>query len=147
MCQHQPWRPEWPAPDHLAERIAAYKPGKAGACATVPACSTTGGWPPGRAAASQMSWVKAQRARENSAYVRKLLGQRQPGFAAALAFAEQYFSCLSAGIPPHCDAEPTAEIAGRAVTCDLPKGHPGPHLMSRLAVLETFNDGGDRLVW
>jgi hypothetical protein len=36
-----------------------------------------------------------QRARENSAYVRKLLGQRQPEFAAALAFAEQYFSCLS----------------------------------------------------
>jgi hypothetical protein len=91
MCQHQPRRPEWPAP----ERIAADQPGKAAACATVPACSTTGDWPPGRAAASQMSWVKAQRARENSAYVRKLLGQRQPGFAAALAFAEQYFSCLS----------------------------------------------------
>ena len=155
-------KPTLPAPDHLTERIAADKPGKAGACATVPACSITGDWPPGRAAASQMSWVKAQRARENSAYVRKLLGQRQPGFAAALAFAEQYFSCLSAGrgdgggtmirhrtyhldgttcyeapscsgrghtrIPPHCDAEPTAEIAGRAVTCDLPKSHPGPHL-------------------
>ena len=109
-----------------------------------------------------MSRVKAQRARENSAYVRKLLGQRQPEFAAALAFAEQYCSCLSgremrrAGmmighrtyhldgttcheapscsgrghtrIPPYCDAEPTAEIAGRAVTCDLPEGHPGPHL-------------------
>jgi hypothetical protein len=42
-----------------------------------------------------MSRVKAQRARENSAYVRKLLRQRQPEFAAALAFAEQYFSCLS----------------------------------------------------
>jgi hypothetical protein len=42
-----------------------------------------------------MSRVKAQRAWENSAYVRKLLGQRQPEFAAALAFAEQYFSCLS----------------------------------------------------
>jgi hypothetical protein len=41
-----------------------------------------------------MSRVKAQRARENSAYVRKRLGQRQPEFAAALAFAEQYFSCL-----------------------------------------------------
>jgi hypothetical protein len=95
MCQHQPRRPEWSAPDHLAERIATDQPGKAGVCATVPACSTTGDWPPGRAAASQMSWVKAQRARENSAYVRKLLVQRQPGFAAALAFAEQYFSCLS----------------------------------------------------
>ena len=30
-------------------------------------------------------------------------------------------------IPPRCAAEPTAEIAGRAVACDLPKGHPGPH--------------------
>ena len=97
MCQHQPRRPEWPTPDHLAERITADQPGKAGACATVTACSTTGDWPPSRAAASQMSWVKAQRARENSAYVRKLLGQRQPEFAAALAFAEQYFSCLMAG--------------------------------------------------
>lgn len=96
MCQHQPRRPEWSAPDHLAKRIVADQLEKAGVwCATVPACSTKGNWPPGRAAASQMSRVKAQRARENSAYVRKLLGQRQPGFAAALAFAEQYFSCLS----------------------------------------------------
>jgi predicted transcriptional regulator len=43
---------------------------------------------------TEVSRVKAQRAWENSAYVRRLLGQRQPGFAAALAFAEQYFSCL-----------------------------------------------------
>jgi len=61
----------------------------------VPACFATRDWPPDRAAASEMSRVKAQRARENSAYVRKLLRQRQPEFAAALAFAEQYFSCLS----------------------------------------------------
>ena len=94
MCQHQPRRPGWPAPGHLAERIAADQPGKAGACATVPACSTAGDWPPGRAAAGQMSWVKARRARENSAYVRALLGQRQPGFAAALALAGQYVWCL-----------------------------------------------------
>jgi hypothetical protein len=95
MCQHQPRRPEWPAPDHLATRIAANQPGKAGAwCATVAACSTARDWPPDQAAASEMSRVKAQRARENSAYVRKLLGQRQPEFAAALAVAEQYFSCL-----------------------------------------------------
>ncbi len=39
---------------------------------------------------SQMSAVKAQRARENRAYVRMLLSERQPAFAAALAFAEQY---------------------------------------------------------
>ena len=96
MCQHQPRRSEWPEPDHLATRIAANQPGKAGAwCATVPACSATRDWPPDRAAASEMSRVKAQRARENSAYVRKLLRQREPEFAAALAFAEQYFSCLS----------------------------------------------------
>lgn len=36
-----------------------------------------------------MSPVKAQRARENRAYVRMLLRERQPAFAAALAFAEQ----------------------------------------------------------
>jgi hypothetical protein len=26
MCQHQPWCPEWPAPDHLAARIVADQP-------------------------------------------------------------------------------------------------------------------------
>jgi hypothetical protein len=28
----------------------------------------------------------------------------------------------------HRPAVSRAEIAGRAVTCDLPRGHPGPHL-------------------
>lgn len=28
MCQHQPPCPEWPAPDHLAARIAADHPGQ-----------------------------------------------------------------------------------------------------------------------
>jgi hypothetical protein len=37
-----------------------------------------------------MSSVKAQQAQENKAYVRMLLRERQPAFAAALAFAEQY---------------------------------------------------------
>jgi hypothetical protein len=37
-----------------------------------------------------MSPVKAKRARENRAYVRVLLRERQPAFAAALAYAEQY---------------------------------------------------------
>jgi hypothetical protein len=33
-----------------------------------------------------------------------------------------------AGPPGDTDrGETTAEIAGRAVTCDLPKGRPGPH--------------------
>jgi hypothetical protein len=40
-----------------------------------------------------MSSRKAQQARENRAYVRMLLWQRQPAFAAALSAAEQYVSC------------------------------------------------------
>src|SRR5262249_26772421 len=47
----------------------------------------------GTAPVSQMPPVKARRALENSAIVRKLLRQRQPEFAAALASAEHYFSC------------------------------------------------------
>ena len=42
---------------------------------------------------SQMSLVRAERAEENRAYVRKLLWQRQPAFAAALAAAERSVSC------------------------------------------------------
>src|SRR5256885_16180540 len=42
-----------------------------------------------------MASRKAQRARENQAYVRMLLRQRQPAFAAALSSAEQYVSCLA----------------------------------------------------
>jgi hypothetical protein len=73
--------------DHAA--AATYLMKHAGASALVVLA-----WPPGRAAAGQMPWVKARRARENSAYVRALLGQRQPGFAAALALAGQYVWCL-----------------------------------------------------
>jgi len=40
-----------------------------------------------------MSSRKAQQARENRAYVRILLRQRQPAFAAALSSAERYVSC------------------------------------------------------
>jgi hypothetical protein len=36
--------------------------------------------------------MNEQRARENSAYVRKLLSAREPEFAAALAAAERYIS-------------------------------------------------------
>jgi hypothetical protein len=50
-------------------------------------------WPPGGAAARQSSMAKSERARENRAYVRRLLMQRQPEFAAALASAEQAFPC------------------------------------------------------
>ena len=44
---------------------------------------------------SQISSVTAQRAEENRAYLRMLLWERQPAFAAALASAEQYLSCLA----------------------------------------------------
>jgi len=56
-------------------------------------------WPrrPEQAAVSQMSVVKAERARQNRAYVRELLRQRQPGFAVALASAEQDLSCQGPG--------------------------------------------------
>ena len=50
-------------------------------------------WQFGHAATSKMSVVIADRGRQNRAYVRELLWQRQPGFAAALASAEQYLSC------------------------------------------------------
>lgn len=42
-------------------------------------------------AVSQTSRLKAQRASENGAYVRRLLRQRQPEFAATLAAAESTF--------------------------------------------------------
>ncbi len=42
---------------------------------------------------SLMALVKAERALENRAHVRMLLRLRQPAFAAALASAEQDFSC------------------------------------------------------
>lgn len=47
-------------------------------------------------AMSYVSVVKAQRAQRNRAYVRELLGQRQPAFAAALESAERYLSCALA---------------------------------------------------
>ena len=51
-----------------------------------------------------MSSQKAQQARENRAYVRMLLRQRQPAFAAALSYAEQYASCPAD--PFSCSARP-----------------------------------------
>jgi hypothetical protein len=61
-----------------------------------------------------MSSQKAQQARENRAYVRMLLWQRQPAFAAALSSAEQYVS-RPAG-PFSCPADPgrREETSGRA---------------------------------
>src|SRR4029077_4542898 len=61
-----------------------------------------------------MSWRKAQRAWENRAYVRMLLRQRQPAFAAALSSAEQSVSCPAD--PFSCSAGPgrRPETSGRA---------------------------------
>jgi hypothetical protein len=44
---------------------------------------------------SPTSLTKAQQAEENRAYVRRLLWQRQPAFAATLAAAEQYLSYVA----------------------------------------------------
>ena len=65
MCYHPKCR-EWHAPDHQA-----------------------------RATVGQTSLLKAERARQNRAYVRKLLQERQPEFAAALAAVERSFSCAA----------------------------------------------------
>ena len=46
-------------------------------------------WLPEQPTMSQVSLVKAERARQNRAYVRGLLTRRQPGFAAALASADR----------------------------------------------------------
>jgi hypothetical protein len=59
MCYHPKCR-EWHAPDHE-------------------------GW----ATVGQTSLLKAERARQNRTYVRKLLQERQPEFAAALAAATE----------------------------------------------------------
>jgi hypothetical protein len=47
---------------------------------------------------SRMSLVKAERARQNRAYVGGLLTQRQPEFAAALASAEQDLASQGPGL-------------------------------------------------
>jgi ABC-type Fe3+/spermidine/putrescine transport system ATPase subunit len=52
-------------------------------------------WQFEHAAMSKMSAVMAERGRQNRAYVRELLWQRQPEFAAALASAGH---CLSSRI-------------------------------------------------
>src|ERR1700733_7897631 len=61
-----------------------------------------------------MSSRTAQQAWENRAYVRMLLRQRQPAFAAALSHAEQYVSCPAD--PFTCSAGPgrRQETSGRA---------------------------------
>ena len=62
---------------------------------------------------SQMSLVRAERAEENRAYVRKLLWQRQPAFAAALAAAERYFSCSACPCRAGQPADAVEGVPGR----------------------------------
>jgi hypothetical protein len=50
---------------------------------------------------SQLSLAKSRRAERNRAYVRQLLLRREPAFAAALAYAEQYFSCSACSARPN----------------------------------------------
>ena len=44
-------------------------------------------------------------------------------------------------IPPRCAAEPATELARGLVVCDLPQGHPGPHLhvATKLEFIESVN--------
>jgi hypothetical protein len=69
---------------------------------------------------SYASVVKAQRAQRNRAYVRELLRQRQPAFAAALESAEQYLSCA---------------LAQRGNDVGLMMAHEACHLADSLAVV------------
>ena len=119
--------------------------------------------------------AKHARARDNRAYVRELLAERQPGFAALLRAVEGQldgklpfdprdwrrtmntawlyhldgsecvdgWSCQEqdhTSVPPRCHARP----ADRAVGCELPKGHPGPHL--HFADLECCGTGDEHPV-
>ena len=90
---------------------------------------------------SQMPPAKAQRARENSAYVRELLRRRQPGFAAALASAEQCLSHLLAQagndaglVIPHEICHLDGALAGDGY-CARARGARGPFPAQPLAEL------------
>ena len=54
---------------------------------------------------TQILAAKAKRAKENRAYVRMLLWQREPSWAAALALAERDFSCSCATSPGTCHSD------------------------------------------
>ena len=104
--------------------------------------------------------ARHDRARDNRAYVRALLAERQPGYAALLRAVERQmdrkrphdpcdwrrtmntawlyhldgsgcvdgWSCQEqnhTSIPPRCGGR----AGGRPVGCELPQGHPGPHLL------------------
>jgi hypothetical protein len=60
------------------------------------------------------SWATARRARENRAYIRELLRNREPAFAAALAAAEQEFPC------PACPRRQPETVIHRLRTATKP---------------------------
>lgn len=62
--------------------------------------------------------MNEKRARENSAYVRKLLSEREPEFAAALAAAEQYIlRSFRPGGEEDRDDDSYAAIPARSCCC------------------------------
>ena len=79
MAQHQPRCPDAQAPGRQAARVMASHP------------------EPGRSAC---------RARENSEYVRRTLGERQPEFAALLESLEAELAC------PLCGVEDGGPVSG-----------------------------------
>ena len=119
-------------------------------------------------------WDNARdsRARDNRAYVRELLAERQPALAALLRAVERRvdqdlahdpcdwrrtmntawlyhldgsdcvdrWSCREqdhTSVPPRCGARAADQPTG----CELPKGHPGPHL--HFADLECCGSGDE----
>jgi len=68
------------------------------------------------------SRMNERRARENSAYVRKLLSEREPEFAAALAAAERYISwCLRSGGDEDRDDNPLCGDSGTEKLGQVPR--------------------------
>ena len=119
--------------------------------------------------------TRDSRAIQNREYVRELLAERQPGFAALLRAVEGQldgwlshdprdwrstmntawlyhldgsgcvdgWSCQEqdhTSVPPRCGAQAASRPAG----CELPKGHPGPHL--HFADLECCGTGDEHPV-
>ena len=93
--------------------------------------------------------MNEQRARENSAYVRKLLSEREPEFAAALAAAERYISWSSRpGSDEDRDIDPYAAIPVRSMLYSVVK--PSTLTNTRLEWLRSTRVGQEaegQTVW
>lgn len=90
--RHRSW-PGWAMASRCSATEANCSPMAGSSSQPAPYWPAPWPWPPEGAAARQSSMAKSERARENRAYVRRLLMQRQPEFAAALASAEHAFPC------------------------------------------------------